>query len=86
MSKYKKLKKRLPYIEVFLVVSILILFITAHLLHTIPDDGDGMIWMGVDVDNLITDVVLYGAIFLTFILFFLIIYRNFSLKKRKRRK
>ena len=76
-------RKRLAYFEVLLVVFILMLFLTAHYLHTIDDLSETMIWMGEHVDNLITDFVLYSAIFLTFILLVLVINRNFNLKKRK---
>jgi len=76
----------MAYFEVLLVVFILMLFLTAHYLHTIDDLSETMIWMGEHVDNLITDFVLYSAIFLTFILLVLVINRNFNLKKRKVRR
>jgi len=80
-------EKRIAYFEVLLVVFILMLFLTAHYLHTIDVlDESNNIWMGIRVDNLFTDITLYSAIFLTFVLVILIINRNFDLKKRRVRK
>lgn len=77
--KKKKLIKNLPYIELLLVFFIPILFITAHLLHTIYYLSDDAVWMGQNVSNIITDIVFYSAIFLSAILIVLILYRE---KKR----
>lgn len=80
-------REKKAYIEVFLVVFTLLLFVIAHLLHTISTQSEGnMIWMGMNVDNLIVDTVLYIAVFLSFILIYLTINRNFNLKKKKEKK
>ena len=83
MSKNNKI----AYFELLLILFIPILYLTAHYLLTINylSYGESMIWMGIEVNGLIIDIVLYSALFLTVILFFLIIQRNFILKKRGKR-
>jgi len=81
-------KNNLAYFELLLIFFIPILYLSAHYLLTIfyfsPDNP--VVWMGIEVNGLIIDVVLYLGLFLTVILFFLIIQRNFILKKRKVRR
>jgi len=83
-------RKRIAYFEVLLVFFILTLFLTNHYLLTINYlsqwTNSETIWMGIKVDSFIREIVLYSAIFFTFILGMLIIHRNFDLKKKKVRR
>ena len=80
-------KNNLAYFELLLIFFIPILYLSAHYILTImyQADGTNVYWMGIEVNVLIVDVVLYLALFLTVILFFLIIQRNFILRKRGKR-
>lgn len=75
-------KKLLPFIEIMLTINILILFITAHLLHTIVSLTVNLIYFGIHINGLIVDLVFYIAIVLCFILIILLIKENYVYMKR----
>ena len=71
------------YFGVILIVFTLILFICSHFL-TLIYGQTRQFWMGIEVSNLITDIILYLAVFLSFVV--LILWINFYIKSKGGRK
>ena len=80
-SKERKKKKndKVLYFGVILIVSTLILFICSHFL-TLRYGQTRQIWMGIEISNLITDIILFLVIFLSFII--LIFWISFYIKSK----
>lgn len=75
-SPQKRSSNKTLYFGVILIVLILILFICSHLLQFIFKDTDEFwgierFWMGIEVSSLITDIVLYLAVGLMFVILIL---------------
>lgn len=83
-----KMKNKTLYFGVILIVSILLLFVCSHFLQISFGRSSTKYWMGIETSSLITDITLYLAVGLMFVILILWIKYYISkegvLKRRKR--